>query len=80
MKKLIVFLVMLLAATAAFAQSVPPTIFYSDLASGPNSGGQSNAGAFVTIHGKGFGSSKGSSIVTTGGGPAGSYASWSVPR
>ena len=77
MKKLIVVLVMLLAATAAFAQSVPPTIFYSDLTSGPNSGGQSNAGAFVTIHGKGFGSSQGSSTVTTGGGTAGGYASWS---
>ena len=77
MKKLIVVLVVLLAAAAAIAQSVPPTIFYSDLASGPNSGGQSNGGAFVTIHGKGFGSSQGSSTVTTGGGIASSYASWS---
>jgi hypothetical protein len=77
MKKLILVFVVLLAATAAFAQSMPPTIFYSDLTSGPNTGGKSNAGAFVTIHGKGFGSSRGSSTVTTGGGTAGSYASWS---
>ena len=77
MKKLIAVLFVLLAASAAFAQSLPPTIFYSDLTSGPNTGGQSNAGAFVTIHGKGFGSSQGSSTITTGGGIAASYEVWS---
>src|SRR5208282_6901710 len=77
MKKLILIFVVLLATSFAFAQNVPPAIFYSDLTSGPNSGGQSNAGAFVTIHGKGFGASRGSSIVTIGGGAAASYQSWS---
>jgi hypothetical protein len=77
MKKLILMFVVLLATSFAFAQSVPPAIFYSNFTSGPNSGGQSNAGAFVTIYGKGFGASQGSSIVTIGGGASASYQSWS---
>jgi hypothetical protein len=77
MKKLILTLVVLLATSFAFTQNVPPAIFYSDLTSGPITGGQNNAGAFVTIHGKGFGASQGSSSVTIGGGAAASYQSWS---
>ena len=77
MKKLILIFAVLLATSVAFAQNVPPAIFYSDLTSGPNTGGQNNAGAFVTIHGNGFGASQGSSTVTIGGGAAASYQSWS---
>ena len=76
MKKLILILAVLLTSIA-FAQNVPPAIFYSDLTSGPNTGGVNNAGAFVTIHGNGFGASQGSSTVTVGGGAAASYQSWS---
>jgi hypothetical protein len=77
MKKMIFVFVIIFAASVAFAQNLPPTIFYSDLVSGPNTGGQNNAGAFVTIHGKGFGSARGSSGVTVGGASAASYESWS---
>ena len=77
MKKLILILAVLLTSLVAIAQNVPPAIFFSDLASGPNTGGQNSAGAFVTIHGKGFGASQGSSTVTIGGGAAASYQSWS---
>jgi len=77
MKKLILIFAVLLATSVAFAQNVPPAIFYSDLTSGPTTGGQNNAGAFVTIHGNGFGASQGSSTVTIGGGAAASYQSWS---
>lgn len=52
-------------------------IFYTDLLSGPNSGGENNAGAFVTIWGKNFGSSRGSSSVTVGGGTVATYRLWS---
>ena len=45
-----------------------PVIFYSDLTSGPNTGGQNNQGVFVTIWGNNFGSSQGSSSITVGGG------------
>ena len=62
-------------ALLSFAQS--PHIFYSDLDSGPNSGGQDNKGAFVTIYGKGFGSTRGASTVSVGGGAAVDYPLWS---
>jgi hypothetical protein len=59
-------------------ESIPaPFIRYSDLESGPNTGGQDNQGAFVTLYGTGFGSVRGSSFVTVGGGMAHSYPMWS---
>jgi hypothetical protein len=52
-------------------------LFYSDLASGPNTGGENGKGAFVTLAGNGFGSTRGASTVTIGGGPADNYPVWS---
>jgi len=66
---------LLLSAAAAFG--AVPRVFYTDLASGPKSGGQNNAGAFVTIYGINFGGARGASAVTIGGGPAASYPLWS---
>jgi hypothetical protein len=57
-----------------------PHIFYSDLESGPNTGGPNNAGAFVTIEGSGFGYSQGSSYVSIGGGKAAAYLAWNDHR
>jgi hypothetical protein len=51
-------------------QSAPPEIFFTDLISGPNSGGESVsgfAGAYVTLYGNFFGSSQGTSTVTWNG-------------
>jgi hypothetical protein len=62
------------SAIAAFA--APLVVFYSDLDSGPNSGGENGRGAWVTIYGKGFGAAQGSSVVTVGGGAAGAYLVW----
>ena len=45
-------------------------IFFTDLTSGPRSGGQDDKGAFVTIYGNGFGETRGASTVTVGGGEA----------
>ena len=78
MKKIVLLLILSLIATSiALGQTSTPTIFYSNLTSGPNTGGQNNAGAFVTIYGKGFGSAQGSSVVTIGGGNASTYQFWS---
>src|SRR6266849_1418709 len=63
-----------------FAQSAPPRIFFSDLESGPATGGQNNKGAWVTIWGKGFGATQGTSSVTIGGGAADNYPVWSDAR
>jgi len=47
------------------------------LISGPSTGGENNAGAFVTVYGRGFGASRGTSTVTVGGGLVESYPAWS---
>ena len=66
-----------------------PQVFFSDLESGPNSGGEtvnSFSGAYVTLYGNFFGASQGSSTVTWNGQnclrvvPAvGSYSGWGAP-
>jgi len=52
-------------------------IFFTDLDSGPATGGLNDKGAFVTLYGKGFGASRGTSTVTFGGSAVDSYVSWS---
>ncbi len=74
-RKSILVGIMMIIATGAWAQS--PSIFYSDLVSGPNTGGQNSKGAFVTVYGKGFGATRGTSTVTIGGGAADNYPVWS---
>lgn len=64
-------------ATCATAWAAGPRIFYTDLTSGPKSGGQNNAGAFVTIYGYNFGTARGNSSVTVGGGRVAFYPTWS---
>jgi hypothetical protein len=51
-----------------FAQTTPPHIFFTDLTSGPGTGGENNKGAYVTIYGDNFGVSQGTSTVIVGGG------------
>ena len=69
------------APMRATARSSPrssgkPRLFFSDLESGPGSGGQGGKGAFVSIWGAGFGATRGSSTVTIGGGAADNYPVW----
>ena len=57
-------------ATATLAQTPPPAIFFTDLTSAPNTGGETvsgYSGAYVTIYGNNFGSSQGSSTITWNG-------------
>lgn len=54
-----------------------PQILYTDITSGPNSGGEGNNGAYLTIFGKGFGASQGSSIVTINNVSVAAYKQWS---
>jgi hypothetical protein len=55
-------------------------IFYTDLTSGPATGGQAGKGAFVTLYGNGFGASQGASTVTVGGGAADNYPVWTSTK
>jgi len=57
--------------------SAAPKVFFTDLDSGPNTGGLNNKGAIVTVYGKNFGATRGSSFVTVGGGAVDNYISWS---
>ena len=79
MKASLLSFVALLTVAAALGvlQGASPVIFYTDLTSGPKSGGQNNAGAFVTIYGRNFGAVRGRSSVTVGGGQAAGYPLWS---
>ena len=52
------------------------SLFFSDLISGPNNGGQNGKGAFVTVFGNGFGTTQGTSTVTIGGGTADNTPIW----
>jgi hypothetical protein len=66
-----------MGAVSAFAAPAPaPVIFYSDLTSGPNTGGQNNNGGFVTIVGRHFGDNHSSSSVSVGGGQVVNYPVW----
>jgi hypothetical protein len=69
----------LIGPLSAHAQSAPPRIFFTDLISGPNSGGESVSGfsgAYVTIYGNFLGSSQGSSTVTLNGASCLRVVSW----
>lgn len=53
-----------------------PLIFFSDLDSGPRTGGEGGAGVYVTIYGTRFGATQGFSTVSVGGVPAMVYKLW----
>lgn len=64
------------AEAALLSPGSLPAIYFSDLQAGSNTGGQDNKGLFVTIWGGNFGSERGSSYVTIGGGKADNYPVW----
>lgn len=69
-------LVCVLALFPALGWCQTPRIFYTDLISGPSTGGQNNNGAFITLYGERFGSSQGGGFVTVGGGAVAGYPIW----
>ncbi|MDD5347611.1 MAG: IPT/TIG domain-containing protein [Candidatus Omnitrophica bacterium] len=75
MRKPFIAIALLFISSSAYAAA--PVLFYSDLTSGPNSGGQNDKGAFVTIWGNNFGAARGSSYVTVGDGLVDNYPEWS---
>lgn len=54
----------------------PPAILFTDVITGPTTGGPGNLGVPIAIFGTGFGASRGSSAVTIGGVPVASYLVW----
>lgn len=70
-------LVFLVAVSVSQAAPPSPRIFFSDLESGPNRGGENDKGAFVTLYGKNFGATRGTCGVSVGGGAVETYPVWS---
>ncbi|MBI2929847.1 MAG: right-handed parallel beta-helix repeat-containing protein [Verrucomicrobia bacterium] len=56
--------------------SIGPRLFFTDLESGPNTGGQDNLGAFVAVYGESLGAQRGNSTVTVGGREVARYVIW----
>jgi hypothetical protein len=79
-----------LAGTQQQSQVPAPQIFFTDLDSAPNTGGESISGfsgAYITIYGDFFGRSQGTSTITWNGlnclrvvGPTGTYNGWGTSR
>jgi len=77
--KFLFVLLIVLVAAGQFANAQAPSIFFTDLTSGPNSGGESVsgfAGAYVTIYGNSFGATQGASSVTLNGANCLRVVSW----
>jgi hypothetical protein len=73
------FFAVLLMAVPSVSQAAAstPVIFYSDLDSGPKTGGENDNGVYVTIWGKNFGATRGTNYVTVGDGQIDNYPLWS---
>ncbi|MGH9775413.1 MAG: choice-of-anchor Q domain-containing protein [Candidatus Acidiferrales bacterium] len=69
-----------LASPSVVLPAPPPAVFFTDLDSGPKSGGQNNKGVFVTIYGRRFGRTQKASTVTFGGGTVDNCPVWSDSR
>lgn len=76
MKLLRLFLAFFLFAGVSFAAT--PAVFFTDLTSGPNTGGENNNGTILTIYGKNFGATQSTSTVTIGGHAVAAYLTWDV--
>jgi len=68
-----------LALAAVSLRAQAPVLFFSDITSGPNTGGENGNGAYVSIYGKYFGASQGTSAVTVGGGSMVNCKVWGAP-
>lgn len=66
-------LLSLLVVPSAWAA---PRIFYTDVVSGPNTGGEGNNGTYLSIFGKRFGTTRGTSTVRIGGVEVATYKCW----
>ena len=59
-----------------FSAAPLPVIDFTDLTSGPNTGGENNNGTILTIYGRNFGFAQGTSTVTIGGGAVAQVRQW----
>jgi hypothetical protein len=82
MRRVLLLLMQLLVFGGLYAagQNAAPVLFYTDIDSGPATGGEGGTdGAFLCVYGENFGSSQGASTITIGGVQAAQYKVWSDP-
>lgn len=74
----VVTFLLVMAGNVSFAAGgAVPSLLFSDLTSGPATGGKDDRGAIVTVVGRNFGDRQNDSYVTVGGAKAAAYLSWS---
>jgi hypothetical protein len=61
---------------AVAPSTLAPVLLFSDLDAGPKTGGENNKGVYVCVWGRNFGSSRGTSTITVGGGLVDNYPVW----
>jgi len=61
---------------ASSTSTTAPACLFTDVVSGPASGGEGGNGTYLTIFGKNFGSTQGTSTGTVNGKPAAQYLMW----
>jgi len=71
-----IVLVLAFAFVPALALAAP-VVLYTDIVTGPNTGGEGGNGAYLTLFGRGFGASQGDSQVTINNVPVAAYKQWS---
>lgn len=76
MKRLFVIGAILFSLTS-YSYAASPIVLYQDITSGPNSGGEGGDGCYLSLYGKNFGASQGTSTVTINGTGVNSYTYWS---
>lgn len=64
------------SAVPAAAANRPPAVLFTDVSTGPTTGGVYGVGAPIAIFGTGFGETRGTSTVTIGGVEVASYLVW----
>ena len=62
---------------AGTLRAAGPVIFWTDLDSGPTTGGENNNGVYLTIGGNNFGATQGASVVKINGTQVAQYITWS---
>jgi len=67
---------LLLVARLAVAQTQAPVLLFTDIVTGASSGGENGNGVYISIYGKNFGATQGSSTVTVGGVAPVQYKIW----
>ena len=78
-RAILLILLSIFGGHSASAQTAPPRVFFTDLSSGPNSGGESVSGfsgAYVNVYGNNFGPSQGNSTITWNGQSCLRVVSW----